>query len=250
MTARTFLVSGLLAGLIAGMLAFVVASTFGETPINDAIAVEEATSSHDHAQHDDAPVVSRQDQSTWGLATATVVMGTVLGGAAGIGAAFLAGRVGRLTPPAAAALAAVLGFMSLTVVPFLVYPPNPPAVGNPDTIGSRTAAYFALVGTTLLAAILATLVARRLVDRSLWLATVAAGALFVALTALAALGLPTATKAPDSFPADTLYEFRIGSLMTQTTLWLTIGVALSGLLVRPWRRAVADRARRDLAASL
>lgn len=252
MTARTFLVSGLLAGLIAGLLAFVVAATFGESPINDAIAVEEAASSHhDHStEPDEAPVVSRENQSTWGLATATLVLGTVLGGAAGIGAAFLTGRLGRLTPPGAAVVAAAIGFGCLTLVPFLVYPPNPPAVGDPDTIGARTAGYFALIALALVASVVAVLVARRLIAQSTWLATVVGGGVFVALVAAAALALPGPAVAPDSFPANTLYDFRIGSLITQTTLWLAIGIGLSGLLTRPWREVRADQARRDLAASL
>jgi hypothetical protein len=254
MSPRTFLISGLLAGLLAGVLAFVVASTFGETPINDAIAVEQAASHHadhaDHADHAEKPVVSRENQSTWGLATATVVIGTVLGGAAGIGTAFLAGRLGRLTPPGAAVAAAAFGFVSLSVVPFLIYPPNPPAVGDPETIGSRTAAYFALLGLGLVATVVGVLLARRLVGRSVWLATVAGGAVFIVLIALAALALPEPAAVPDSFPGNTLYDFRIGSLMTQTTLWLTIAVALSGLLLRPWHQARAERDRRELAASL
>ena len=250
MMPRTFLVSGLLAGLIAGLLAFVVATTLGEPPVNAAIAVEEATSSHEHSADAEAPVVSRENQATWGLATATVVMGTVLGGAVGIGAAILAGRLGRLTPPGAAALAALIGFGCLTLVPFLVYPPNPPAVGDPDTIGARTAGYFALVALALVASVVAAMVARPLIGRSTWLAAAAGLGLFGLLTALAALALPEAARVPDSFPAATLRDFRIGSLMTQTTLWLTIGIALSGLLARTWHQVLADRARRDLAASL
>ena len=41
------------------------------------------------------------------------------------------------------------------MIPFLKYPPNPPTVGDPATIGARTAAYFAMVGLSLLAVLAA-----------------------------------------------------------------------------------------------
>lgn len=92
---RTFLLLGLVAGLLAGVVAFTVSALVGEPQVDAAIALEEAAApahDHDHA-HEDA-VVSRNTQSTFGLATATIVTGLVLGGGAGLAAAVALGRLG------------------------------------------------------------------------------------------------------------------------------------------------------------
>lgn len=255
MTARTYLVFGLLAGLCAGIVAFGVAFTVGEPAVDQAIAFEESQataehSGHDHEHADEAAAITRGEQSTAGLATATLAIGVVLGGMAGIAAAFLTGRLGRLTPVGAGALAAGLGFLSFTLIPFVLHPPNPPAVGDPDTIATRTAAYFALVVVSIVASVAAVLVARALLHRGAWLATVAGGAVVLGYVLVATFLVPEPTIAPEGFPANTLYDFRLGSLLTQAALWLTIGVVLSGLLARVWAKEKDAIARRELAASL
>ena len=60
----------------------------------------------DHSHSEDAPLVSRANQATWGLATATVVFGVALGGIIGLVSAFALGRLGRLTPRASTMLVA------------------------------------------------------------------------------------------------------------------------------------------------
>jgi hypothetical protein len=53
-----------------------------------------------------------------------------------------------------------------------------------------------------------------------------------------------------AFPADTLWFFRLASLLTLATMWAGIGIALVGMVGRLHGRAVAESARRELAASL
>ena len=108
MTARTFLVRGLLAGLIAGVVTFGVAYVIGEPPVASAISFEESQAAveapvadHEHeaaagetAEHshgDEEGSVSRENQATWGLATATVVFGIALGGIVGMASVGTAG---------------------------------------------------------------------------------------------------------------------------------------------------------------
>ena len=52
------------------------------------------------------------------------------------------------------------------------------------------------------------------------------------------------------FPADTLWFFRLSSLLTLTTMWAVIGVALTGLVGKLYAESVRTQARRELAASL
>ncbi|PVG84370.1 hypothetical protein DDE18_01735 [Nocardioides gansuensis] len=257
MGARSFLVHGLLAGLVAGLLAFGVAYTVGEPPVDAAIAVEESAAAHEgdgHAHsHDEsagAEAVSREVQSTIGLATGTVAIGLVLGGLAGLLSAAALGRLGSLRPAGSTALVCALGFVSFALVPFLKYPSTPPAVGDPTTIDGRTAAFFGFTALSVVAAVGAVALGRRLVGSHGGYAACAAAAVgYLAVVVTAAVALPGFEGAGD-FPADTLWEFRRASLLVLAALWGGIALVLTGLVDRSWRRAVQVADRQALAASL
>jgi predicted cobalt transporter CbtA len=250
-SARDFLLRGLFAGLFAGLVAFGVAYVVGEPSINAAIAIEEsAESGHDHTDQPTpsdgsaATEVPRSLQSTAGLLTGTMVAGVTLGGLVGVLSALAIGRFGRLSVRGVSLTVAAIGFVSVSLLPSVAYPPNPPAVGDPETIGTRTTLYFIMLAISIIAAVTATLVGRRLAGRwDPWYATlsVIAGYLLVTITAVALL--PSYSEVPADFPATLLYEFRVASLITQLTLWATLGIALGELLHRLQRRAgheVAD----------
>jgi hypothetical protein len=61
--------------------------------------------------------------------------------------------------------------------------------------------------------------------------------------------MPTVNEVGD-FPADTLWFFRLSSLLTLATMWTVIGVALTGLVGKLHADSVRTQARRELAASL
>lgn len=245
LTARTFLVRGLLAGLVAGILAFGVAYLVGEPPVAAAIALEEQGAA-DHtmsdmadagsAHGDEEEVVSRQNQSTWGLLTATVLFGTALGGIVGVAGAFAAGRLGPISARASTAVVAAIGFVAVYLVPYLKYPPNPPAVGNPDTIGQRSAWYFTMLAISVVAAVVAVVVARGLTPRlGAWNSWLIAAGGFLVVALIAAWLMPVIDEVPDDFSADLLWRFRMASLTIQATLWAAIGLALAtmiGVVVR------------------
>lgn len=270
MTARNFLVRGLLVGLLAGIAAFLVAHQVGEPHVERAIALEEAaaeqapaadgtdaqhTDDHaaDHAaDSDDESVteVSRGTQRTWGLLTGTLAVGTVLGGFVALLSALAVGRLGRLTPVQSTLTVAVVGFVSYSLVPFLKYPATPPAVGSGDTIGARTSDYFLLVLLSVVAALLAVQVALRLAERLGGLAaSLAAIAAYVVVVSVAAVLLPTVNEVGD-FPADTLWLFRLSSLLTLATMWAVIAAGLALAVDRLASREREVVRRRELAASL
>ena len=254
MSARTFLINGLIAGLFAGFATFLVAHTVGEPPVNAAIAVEESHAAHEPAtgHHHDEPgtVVSRENQSTWGLLTGTLAIGTALGGLVALAAAGAVGRIGRLRPTQSTALVALIGFVAVALVPFLKYPASPPAVGNPDTIGERTGLFFGFLAISLLAAIAGTVLASRLLPGlGTYRTGLAAVAAYLVVVVLAAQLMPTVNELGD-FPAQTLWTFRRASLTTLATLWASIGVVLVGLVGRAQERTALEAARRELAASL
>jgi predicted cobalt transporter CbtA len=101
----------------------------------------------------------------------------------------------------------------------------------------RSELYFIMVAISVIAAITAVLVGRKLAQRwGGWYATLSAiaGYLLVSIAAIAML--PTCSEVPADFPATVLYEFRMASLATQLALWATIGLVLGELLHRLQRR--------------
>ena len=261
--ARDFLIRGLLAGLLAGLVAFGVAYAVGEPSVNAAIALESAgggghthaeePAPHDHGDgsaphdHSEAPAqteVPRSLQSTLGLLTGTLVAGVTLGGLAGMLSALALGRFGGLRERGTALAIAAVGFVALYVVPFVAYPPNPPAVGQGDTIGVRTGLFFTTMAISVVAAVTAVVVGRKLAARwGSWYAGLAAVGGYLAVAVVAVLLLPTFDEVPASFPASILYQFRTASFVTQLALWTVLGVSLAELLHRLRHRST------DLAAA-
>jgi predicted cobalt transporter CbtA len=256
MTVRNFLISGLLAGLVAGVFTFLVANVVGEPSIDTAISIEKAGAAHSHesepaAGDDDAGTeVSRGIQKTSGLATATLAVGPAVGGIIALVAAAAVGRLGRLTPRQSTATVALVGFVSVSLVPFLKYPATPPAVGNEDTIGARTANYFGYLLISVVAAVAAVLLARYLLDRlDTFYAVLVGAAAYLVVVVVAGALMPTVNEIGD-FPGDTLWYFRRASLLTLATLWTVLGVVLTALVGRLYQQERQTVARRELAASL
>ncbi|WP_445529263.1 CbtA family protein [Streptomyces cyslabdanicus] len=228
-TVRNLLVRGMLAGLAAGVLALVVAYFLGEPLVDKAIGFEEA---HAHS-HDEMEVVSRSLQSTAGLATGVLVYGVAFGGIAALAFCFALGRVGRFSPRATALLLSGCALLAVYVVPFLKYPANPPAVGEEDTIGKRTTLYFLMMLLSVLLAIGATILGKRLAPAlGTWYATVAAVAVFAVVIGLAYAFLPVVNEVPADFPAAVLWRFRLSALAMQTVLWGGFGLLFGELAER------------------
>ncbi|UQA96943.1 CbtA family protein [Streptomyces halobius] len=234
-TIRNLLVRGMLAGLAAGVLALVVAYFLGEPRVDAAIAFEEA---HSHGHGDEVEVVSRGMQSTAGLATGVLVYGVAMGGIAALVFCFLLGRIGRVSVRATAVLlsgAALLVYL----VPFLKYPANPPAVGDPDTIGQRTALYFLMMLLGILLTVGATILGRRLAPKlGNWYATVTGGAAFVVAIGIAYAFLPAYDNVPQGFPGTLLWQFRLSTLAVHLVLWTAFGLVFGHLA----ERVLANRA--------
>jgi len=261
MSARDFLIRGLLAGLIAAFAAFGVAYVVGEPSVRAAIALEDSAGGHSHgtetsdaAEHAeaDAPAageveVPRSLQSTLGLLTGLLVAGVTLGGLVGVVSALALGRLGRLTPRATTLAVAAMAFIAVYVMPFLIYPPNPPAVGSGDTIGLRSALYFIFLAISLIAAVTAVLVGRRLRERvGGWHAALIGIAGYVLVMLVVMALLPHYNEVPDTFPASVLYDFRRASFLTQLTLWSVLGVVLAELVGRLSGRTSAERELADV----
>ena len=223
----------MLVGVGAAAAAYIFARLFGAGPVDRAIAFE---AGHAHAGGE-GDLVSRAVQETLGLGTAVLVYGTAIGGLFALAFAFAYGRLGPIGVRATAALLAGIGFVAVQLVPMLKYPANPPATGNPDTIGQRTALFFLMIVVSVAAATAAVLTARSLTERlGVWNAVLTGAGVFVAMTAVAGLVLPGVSEVPADFPAPVLWSFRVASVGTQLVLWTGIGLLFGALTERRARR--------------
>lgn len=264
---RRLVLNGLLAGLVAGLVAFIYARIVGEPLISQAIdyesgraAAEEALS---HAagghSHGGDEIVSRGVQAGWGLAAGVIGYAVALGGIFSVVYAACLGKFHGVSPRWLALMLAGAGFVAVSLVPFLKYPSNPPAVSLDETTGPRSAYYLLLVIASIALMVFSVWVGRRVAQRSTTINGIVAGfAGWTIITTATLIAFPTTGSMSDSgrasetplplldetgaivfpgFSADLLYDFRLYSLGLHFLVWTVIGLGF-GLLVE---RTFANR---------
>jgi hypothetical protein len=210
---RSLLVRGMLVGIVAGLLSFAFLKIYGEPQVDIAVAFEtqmeaaKAASAGASSIEEGPELVSRRVQAGLGLFTAVMVYSVAFGGLFGLALAFAYKRMpGAVTPQGVSLLLAAAGFVAVYLVPNLKYPANPPSVGNPETIGMRTALYFVVIAISIAAMIgafsLKRLLAHRFGD---WNSTLAVAAYYIVIVAIAGLLLPAVNEVPEQFPAVVLW---------------------------------------------
>ncbi|KAB1948748.1 CbtA family protein [Micromonospora sp. ALFpr18c] len=229
----TVLVRGLLAGLVAGLLAGAFAYVAGEPRIEAAIAIEEAATHAEPAagghQHEDA-LVSRSGQRG-GLFLATGLFGAAMGGLLATAYVLLSRRRRAYDDGRSGLLLAGAALLGAVIVPFLKYPANPPAVGDPATINQRTVTYLLMVVLGLVAVWAGSLGYRAVgVGAPTWLRVAAAVGGFLLVTVVSYVVMPSFQEVPADFPATLLWDFRLASLGTQVVLWTGIGLLFAALM--------------------
>jgi hypothetical protein len=230
--ARSLLVRGMLVGLLAGLLAFAFARWVGEPEVERAIAIE-TRMDQARGEAPEPEMVSRKVQKSVGLLAGVVVYGTAIGGLFGLVFAFAYGRMGITHPRTLSAVLAAMGFVAIVLIPTLKYPANPPSVGNPETIGVRTAAFFLLVIFSVAAMVLALQVRRGLSIRlGVWNSSLLAGALFLLIMAIVCHAFPVVDEVPAGFPVTLMWRFRVVALGIQGVMWATLGIVFGWLTER------------------
>jgi hypothetical protein len=259
MTTGSLLWRGMIVGFVAALLSFGLLKTAGEPGVDRAIAFETAMDeAKAKAEHDAAvargenppaiveepELVSRPVQGGIGLFTGVTVYNVVFGGLFALAFAICFGRIGDFSPRVTAALLAISGFIAVYAVPILKYPANPPSIGNPDTIGIRTAIYFGMLLLSLAAMIAAWNVRNRLVEQhGAWNATLIAAAVYIVAVVLIALAMPPLNEVPEGFPAVVLWQFRMASLGAQAIMWTVIGLGFGAWVERDLAQAKLVRLR-------
>ncbi|CAN7518135.1 CbtA family protein [Phenylobacterium sp. LjRoot219] len=242
---RDLLVRGMLAGLLAAILAVLFARAFGEPQVDLAISFEEA-GAHAHAMSmgagQEAELVSRTVQKSFGLLTALALYGAAVGGIFAIVFALTYGRLAKIGPRAFALLLALAAFVAVSLTPVLKYPPTPPGVGLHETVAFRTGAYFLMIALSLAGLAMATQlggwIGRR---RGAFNGLLAGGGAYLLFAAGLMRLMPAINEVPAGFPAIVLWNFRLAALGTQAVLWIVLGVAFGALAERVLRAAGTPR---------
>ncbi|HEY8544164.1 MAG TPA: CbtA family protein [Acidimicrobiales bacterium] len=239
-----------LCGLVAGLVAATYLRIVGEPLVDRAIAIEEATAAassetggddighpaeEEHA--DDAVEIGRPTQKGVGLFSAYALFG----GACGLllAAAALSLRGEWLDPFRRIAVAGSILALSITVVPWFEFPPNPPAVGDPSTAGERQRWFFILVALTAVVLAGAAHLSGRL-RRAEWpdfrrVAVVGAAAAVV-LGVIVALMPGNDDPIPEAVGASLVWEFRVASLGGNVLMWALLTVGFGVLCAESARR--------------
>jgi len=183
-------------------------------------------------------LVSRGVQAGIGLFIGVMIYNIAFGGLFALAFALAYGRMGDFGPRSTAALMAILGLIAVYVVPNLKYPANPPSVGDPATIGPRTALYFSMIAISLAAMIAAGMLRLRLLPRyGAWNAFLIAATAYLLVVIVVGLALPAVNEVPEGFPAVVLWQFRVASLGAQVIMWITIGLVFGAVTERAQQRA-------------
>lgn len=218
------LLRGAGAGAVAGAITSVFHLLLTEPVLERALALEGAG---------DGPV-SREVQKYLGGPAGQVLFGVAIG--------LLFALSFRVLPSPAsvwhkATGLAVAAFVVLALIPQLKYPANPPGVGDPETITTRTSAYLLCYALGLLVVSGGYAAGRTLQRRGV--AEPARQAL-VAVGAVAAVGtayalLPSGATAAD-VPADLLWDFRIRALGGLALFFATLGALFGAAELHAERR--------------
>ncbi len=142
LTMKAFVLRGLAAGAAGGVAAALFTRFMTGTQIEFALLLEDATGIG--AGPGDAAEFSRSTQQ-WGGMAAAVLYGVLLGVVLSVIAAALHDRLRGPNEFGRVGKVALGAFVATSLLPGLKYPPNPPTVGDPDTISQRTLSYLGLL---------------------------------------------------------------------------------------------------------
>jgi amino acid transporter len=229
------------------MLAFIFARVFLEPVIGRAIGYEvargEAQSALTGVHGHEMELFTRGIQANVGMGSGILAFAVAMGALLSVAFIIAYSRSGSVVARAQALELAAGAFVVLYLVPFLKYPANPPSISDPDTIGKRTGLYVLMIALSLVVAVLAVWIGRRLSSKlSVWGATLLGIGIYIVVIAAIMLLLPTVSELPQSLPndqgaiaypsfsADDLFRFRLYAVTAQLIIWATIGLVFGELV--------------------
>jgi predicted cobalt transporter CbtA len=238
----TLIRRGAIAGLAGGAASALFLLLVGERTIGDAIHLEEK---HGGGGQELYTRGTQVFGGALGVILVSVALGVVFAATFAAVRHRLPGRNDWQRSIIWAATALVVVYL----VPFAKYPPNPPSVGDPNTIDERTILYFAMLAWSVGAAFLALRLgqwmrSRQYGDPARQTGIAAAWIVLVAIGFMVLPGSPDAVTAP----ATLIWRFRLASAGGALMLWGVTGVVFGALSLTTARRA--ERVRDDVQAGM
>ena len=228
--------AALLGAAVAGLVGALVSWLLVEVAIRSALAIEaqrvEAQPGHTHAEE----MVGRSTQVVGGM-LAAVLIALVFGVVFAVVFAWLRPHLAGRTDFGRALALALAGFVVVSLLPALKYPANPPGVGDPQTINTRTGYYLSFLAAAIVLTLAVLALRRRLPSRwpASWASTVSAVLVITGYALLASLWPAGPDGAPADIPAELIWQFRLSSLAELAALWATLGTVTGLLLERGHR---------------
>jgi predicted cobalt transporter CbtA len=234
MKAITFIAITLLAGAIAGTILGAINQVAVEPYIEHAIELEMRNTAQSGQVMNPAEFAAYRFWQKGGEIIAGTILGLSIGSLYGIVFAYTRGSISGTNNKKKALIVASIMWFVLFLMPALKYPPNPPAVGNPETIYYRQSLYVAFLAISGFSALGLAFLYRKMVVASLnntkkkTIIILIPSALYAAIMAGAYLAMP-ANPDPTSAPIDLVIGFRITSAITISMFWALLGVIFGAL---------------------
>jgi predicted cobalt transporter CbtA len=236
MKAIPFIAITLLAGAIAGTILGAINQVVVEPYIDHAIELEmlqqNTTAQSGQVITNPAEFAAYRFWQKGGEIIAGTILGLSIGSLYGIVFAYTRGSISGTNNKKKALIVASIMWFVLFLMPALKYPPNPPAVGNPETIYYRQSLYVAFLAISGFSALgLAFLYRKMMVassNNTKKKAIIIPSAVYAAIMAGAYLAMP-ANPDPINAPIDLVIGFRITSAITISMFWAVLGVIFGAL---------------------
>src|ERR671918_2127914 len=221
MKSITFIAITLLAGAIAGTILGIINQVAVEPYIEQAIELEMRNTAQSGQVIDPAEFAAYRFWQKGGEIIAGTILGLSIGSLYGIVFAYTRGSISGTNNKKKALIVASIMWFVLFLMPALKYPPNPPAVGNPETIYYRQSLYVAFLAISGFSALGLAFLYRKMASSNTKKAIIPSA--YAAIMAGAYLAMP-ANPDPINAPIDLVIGFRITSAITISMFWALLGV--------------------------
>jgi predicted cobalt transporter CbtA len=222
MKAITFIAITLLAGAIAGTILGAINQVVVEPYVDHAIELEmRNTAQSGQVITNPAEFAAYRFWQKGGEIIAGTILGLSIGSLYGIVFAYTRGSISGTNNKKKALIVASIMWFVLFLMPALKYPPNPPAVGNPETIYYRQSLYVAFLAISGFSALGLTFLYRKMASSNTKKAIIPSA--YAAIMAGAYLAMP-ANPDPINAPIDLVIGFRITSAITIGVFWALLGI--------------------------
>jgi predicted cobalt transporter CbtA len=222
MKATTFIAITLLAGAIAGTILGAINQVAVEPYIEHAIKLEMQNTIQSGQVINPAEFAAYRFWQKGGEIIAGTILGLSIGSLYGIVFAYTRSSISGSNNKKKALIVASIMWFVLFLMPVLKYPPNPPAVGNPETIYYRQSLYVAFLAISGFSALGLAFLYRKMVLSSNTKKAIIPSA-YAAIMAGVYLAMP-ANPDPINAPIDLVIGFRITSAITISMFWALLGV--------------------------